>query len=167
MIVDDFQKDQEAHEYQWGMTVEDDLVQDSATAATDAGGAFCDDVVLGEAKPSGAPRYLLVRLLNAAGRKEGESAAKLESYDLPNTPNPPIVMRRLSITTRAVAPEFKVLLFPYKKGQEQPTTTWDKERLSLRVDWSDQHDVAIFRKSEDGRTRVTLQREGKEIGGLD
>ena len=67
-------------------------------------------------------------------------------------------MHRLRVTSRAVAPDFKVLLFPYRAGQEQPKTTWNADRTVLAVEWSDQKDSITFATGDDGRTRLTVTR---------
>ena len=163
LIVDDFQKDDDRHDYQWGMILEDDLVRDS-TAHESSGGAFRDDAILGEKGKSGpGARFLLVRVLNAEGRDPAVAPA-VEQYELPNTGQKPIEMHRLEFTCKAVAPDFKTLLFPYRDGQELPRTTWDAGRTRLIVEWGNQKDTVTFTKGADGRTRIAVARNGEEIG---
>ena len=101
------------------MIMEDDLVQQPLSPDAP------NDIVLAEQQPpaSGA-RFLLVRILNAEGRDPAAPPA-VETFTLPNPPQKDITMHRLNITSRAVAPDFKTLLFPYRTGQEQPKTAWN------------------------------------------
>ncbi len=67
LIVDDIQKDASPHVYQWGMTLEDDLVQVPAVHDSE-NGSYRNDVVLGEKqKGEGKSRFMLVRPLNVEG----------------------------------------------------------------------------------------------------
>jgi hypothetical protein len=71
--------------------------------------------------------------------------------------------KRLIIPSRAVEPNFKVLLFPYRHGEKLPKTTWNEGRTKLVVEWSDQTDEITFAETESGRTMVTVVRDGKTI----
>ena len=42
-----------------------------------------------------------------------------------------------------------------------PQTEWNDDRTKLTVKWSDQTDFLTFNKGKDGRTQVTLERDGK------
>ena len=146
------------HQYQWGMIVEDDLVQQPPAA-----GASPADVILAEKQPPAAgARFLLVRVLNAEDLDPAAPPA-IDTFVLPNPPQRDITMHRLNVTSHAVAPDFKTLLFPYREGQEQPKTTWNAGKTVLTVAWSDQKDTVTFAKGADGRTRVTIARGGKQI----
>ena len=57
LIIDDFQQDNAAHDYQWGMILEDDLVQDS-TVTESAAPSFRSDVIL--TAPGDDPKPLSV-----------------------------------------------------------------------------------------------------------
>ena len=70
--------------------------------------------------------------------------------------------KRLVIPARCKgAPEYKVLLFPHLHGEALPQTEWNDDRTKLTVKWSDQTDFLTFNKGKDGRTQVTLERDGK------
>lgn len=73
------------------------------------------------------------------------------------------IAKRLVIPSRSVAPNFKVLLFPYLHGEETPKTLWNADRTMLTVTWKDQKDVFTFIKAADGHTITKLVRDGKEI----
>ena len=70
--------------------------------------------------------------------------------------------KRLVIPARCKgAPEYKVLLFPHLHGEALPQTEWNDDRTKLTVKWNDQTDFLTFNKGKDGRTQVTLERDGK------
>jgi hypothetical protein len=75
--------------------------------------------------------------------------------------------KRLVVPSRSNAPNFKVLLFPYRHGEALPQTLWNADRTVLTVSWRDQKDVFYFsKKGETGRTKVKLERNGVVIFDL-
>ena len=75
-------------------------------------------------------------------------------------------IKRLVIPSRGNGSNFKVLLFPYLYGEEQPVTEWSDNRTRLTVTWSDQKDEFRFNVGSDKRTHVKLVREGKVVFDL-
>jgi hypothetical protein len=75
-------------------------------------------------------------------------------------------IKRLVIPSRSMGSNFKVLLFPYLHGEEQPVTEWNDNRTRLTVTWSDQKDEFIFSTGNDKRTHVKLVRDRKVIFDL-
>jgi hypothetical protein len=75
-------------------------------------------------------------------------------------------IKRLVIPSRSMGSNFKVLLFPYLHGEEQPVTEWNDNRTRLTVTWSDQKDEFTFSKGDNNRTHVKLMRDGKVIFDL-
>jgi len=75
-------------------------------------------------------------------------------------------IKRLVIPSRSNAASFKVFLFPYLHGEEQPVTEWSNDRTQLTVSWSDQKDVFFFTVGNDKRSGVKLIRDGKVIFDL-
>jgi hypothetical protein len=71
--------------------------------------------------------------------------------------------KRLVVPSRSSDPDFKVLLFPYRFGEETPQTLWNEDRTRLTVSWKDQVDVFSFSKGDKGRTRVKLVRNDRVI----
>jgi hypothetical protein len=71
--------------------------------------------------------------------------------------------KRLVIPSRSVAPNYKVLLFPYRYSEEIPLTVWDQDHGQLTVEWSDQRDKYDFSMGSDGRTRFRLRRDSNVI----
>jgi len=72
-------------------------------------------------------------------------------------------IKRLVIPSRGNVSNFKVLLFPYLQGEEQPVTEWNTDRTQLTVSWSDQEDEFSFKTGNDKRTHVKLVRDGQVI----
>jgi len=75
-------------------------------------------------------------------------------------------IKRLVIPSRGFDSNFKVLLFPYFHGDEQPVTEWSDNRTRLTVSWSDQKDEFTFKVGDDKRTHVKLVRDGKVVFDL-
>ena len=177
LIIDDIQKDDRPHHYKWLMLASSDLeiapgklgyrfdprqatgditlsCRDSARNATDV-----REVRKGD-------RLLLVRVLECKQRQKGAPHA------------PPAVGylqefmagirwhqagKRLVLPSWSVAPDYKVLLFPYRHGDELPVTRWNQARTALTVAWPDQRDELAFRTGPDGRTRLVMARDGKKV----
>jgi hypothetical protein len=164
LIVDDFQQDGAPHDYQWGMILEDDLVRDSTVTGIN-GPAFRNDAIL-TAPGDKEQRYLMVRVLNADGLIDPKTPASIEKYELPNPPQKDIPIQRLEIASHSVAPNFKVLLFPYRKGEELPVTSWSADHQTVTVAWNDQADQINFKPGADGRTRLAITRGQDQLVDL-
>ncbi|MFP5039843.1 hypothetical protein [Parasediminibacterium sp. JCM 36343] len=158
LITDDIQKDGSPHDYQFGMSLEDDLLQ-QGTTVDKKDKNFKNDIILGA---NGDNRQMLVRVLNADGA-DASAPAIVENYLLPNPPMKDISMNHMVINCKTVSPDYKVLLFPYEKGQKMPVTSWDASHTVLKVEWPGQIDMITYAKAADGRTRITIKRDGKEI----
>jgi hypothetical protein len=119
-IVDDVKKDDAEHVYDWYMQVAIDL-----TEASCAG----DDMILKDQ----TDRRMLVRVIQAQGDPQSRTM-KLESYVAGKEKNGKDVKgNRVIISTRAKEPQFKVLLLPYRDGEELPRTVWDTTNRKLTV----------------------------------
>jgi hypothetical protein len=164
LIVDDFQQDEASHDYQWGMILEDDLAVDSVVTDSTAG-SLRNDVIL-SAPEDTEGRHLLVRILNADGLVDPKTPASIDNYEIPNPPQNNIALKRLEITSHSVSPNFKVLLFPYRKGEDLPKTTWSRDRETVAVEWPDQTDMIRFTQGKDGRTRMVISRGNTILADL-
>jgi hypothetical protein len=82
---------------------------------------------------------------------------RIEQY-LSNIRWPKTAGKRLVIPSYSVAPNYKIMLFPYRYGDELPKTVWNANKTELQVSWSDQVDTVSFHKDGDGCTQVKLQR---------
>jgi hypothetical protein len=169
LIVDDLQKDNQTHNYDWGMILADDVTMGSTKFTGDAAHAS-GDVILNEnpkpapeaATPPETDRHLLVRVLSASALDPN----KFGSVALLSVVNPPqrdMQLNKLHITSNSVSPDFKMLLFPFKDGQPLPTTTWSADHQTVTIAWPDQSDDITFAVGPDGRTRLKVVRNGEEV----
>jgi len=168
LMIDDMQIDDKRRNYVWGMTMPPDVSLGAARVTSSLPDAAEADVILTEneqpdlkdARPSAKRRHLLVRVLDAAHL--GETPAVVERVAVPNPPQPDVSLNRLHLTSEAVSPGFKLLLFPHLDGQALPVTTWNENRDQVSVSWPGQTDIIRFTTGADGRTRVEMSREGGE-----
>jgi hypothetical protein len=146
IICDDIRKDAAEHLYEWYMQLPNDLVLRSQEDNT---------VVLKETGDGG--REMLVLFLQQA-----RCSVKVESYVVREAtggkkPRPAVMGNRLIAPTRAIEPEFKVLLYPYRAGETPPKVAWTEDGTKLTVDFGDQTDELQFGPAD--ATRVLLSRD--------
>lgn len=146
LVLDDLQKDATVHHYDWLLTLEPDI----KLTRTERHDGQLDLTLRGDASPA----ELLVRVLAA----EGLGEPRIDS--LPNASDPQKYgpVRRLVIPADAVAPDFKVLLYPHQPGAPLPTTTWDAARTAVAVDFPDQSDRLGFARAASGKTNLRISR---------
>ncbi len=176
LIVDDFQKDDQVRLYEW-------LLQ---TGENTEMVSFSDgDIILSDAtvkrKPNGMPnpskgdRQLLVRILKlnepALIRDfQSRPSTRLETFERKDTLTPDGrsfgLDKRLVIGSRSVSPDFQILLVPHRAGDPLPVTTWNADRTRLTVTLGTQVDYIAFARGDDGRTRLKLNRDGRDATSL-
>jgi hypothetical protein len=172
LIVDDLQLDDKPHAYDWGMILADDLTLGSVKTTSTEPGKASADIILdenlkaskGETNAPANDRHLLVRVLSATALTE--PASKVELMAVPNPPQRDMQINKLHITANCVSPEFKVLLFPFKKDMALPTATWNADHTAVTIAWPDQSDVITFSPDKNGRTLVKIKRDSAELLGL-
>lgn len=130
LIVDDIQKDNAAHAYDWRMMLADDLT--NANFAVSG-----NDCVI--TPPSGSGKFL-VRVL---------SSASTPVFTTNNIVGEPM----LDILETNVAPDFKVLLLPFTNSTPPVTTTWSNNLLTVTMT-DGETDHIYFNTNADGRTRL-------------
>ena len=148
LCVDDVRKDDATHTYKWYASIAEDLTPLTG-AALPAGCDPATDVVLQEPASTGT-RNLLVRILRANGTPAlgvnalpgGSALAYTET--LSNTTTNENWNHLVIERSGTVAPDFRVLLFPFRAGDALPTTTWSADNLTLTVAVSGQTDTFIF-----------------------
>ena len=170
LVVDDIQKDDQERLYEWLMMTgpdtdvaamaENDIVLCDAAGERDANG---------HRRPRPGERQLLVRVLRAADPAaphayQSRPSARLETFEKKDTLAPGGRTygpdRRLVIGSRAVAPDFKILLLPHRQGEPLPTTTWNTAQDVLLLQWPEgPADEIRFTRGEDGRTRLAMTRD--------
>lgn len=166
LIVDDIQKDDQEHLYEWlmmtGPNTEmasvngDDIVLCDATTTRDA---------LGIAKPKRGDRLLLVRTLKMADPAkphdyQARPSARLEAFEKRDTNGGPGgrsfgLDKRLVIASRSKVPEFTILLFPMRQGDPLPVTAWNEDRTLLTVECSGEKQQFKLLKDSSGQTRLS------------
>jgi hypothetical protein len=172
LIVDDIQKDDAVHHYDWTFTLERDI---QITAIRKTSGREMDILLTGDdprqensydrkgaanlpglregpAVPQGQP-MLLVLVLNRTGSGADPAVEMLPNQTDAKKYGP---IRRLVIPCDSVSPEFKVLLYPYRQGADLPVTHWSDDRSQVEIAWPDQHNSARFAAGEGGRTIVEI-----------
>ena len=77
------------------------------------------------------------------------------------------LQKRLVVPSRAVEPNFKMLLYPHRKGDAIPGISWNEARTEVTVSWDGQEDRIGFTPGADGRTRITVARAGETIAALE
>ena len=145
LIVDDIQKDTSSHQYDWLMQVADDLEVKSKNE---------NSIVLGSADPKDN-RRLLVKMVGVSGG----GSWTFENYEVTRTPESGANSvlgkgNRLRYSVRAVAPGFKVLLYPYREGEALPEVSTNGP---LEVRWADQKDDYVLTALPTGRTEVRMR----------
>lgn len=156
LIVDDIQKDNAPHTYDWSVNTIgldpvsgfDDPNPDMAfVSAPDATNA----VIFHASDTNGWQPRLLVRVLDAKG-----VSAPVQIIDTTNAQGnrtKRLVVSRSSIT----APDFKILLFPHLAGDALPTITRSNNIVTVTMA-DGQTDRIYFNTNADGRTRVATYR---------
>ncbi|MEY3897522.1 MAG: hypothetical protein RLZZ214_3043, partial [Verrucomicrobiota bacterium] len=173
LVVDDIQKDEKERLYEWlmqtGMNTEmiamsgNDIILGDATVARSADG---------EIKPAKGERQLLVRILELGNPADPhfyttKPSCRLETFERKDTLVPEAadgalsgsrtfgLDKRLVIASRAVAPDFKILLFPYRHGDALPVTTWNQQRSELIIDAGGEKRTLSFQRNEARRTLIS------------
>ena len=158
LVVDDIQKDEKPHNYKWLMQLSGDLKITRYKFTADSPIA---DMLIGSPDDN---RRLLVRVLecnNDEAALRYSPIGRIEQY-MGN-------MRwggahqRLVVETHHTAPDFKILLMPYRSDKEMPKAQWDRRRETVTLTWPDQTDVLSFPKNEAGRTLLTIRRGEKTL----
>ena len=178
LIVDDIQHNTAVSHYDWLMQIPND-VSIARIAGDDiflSGGNTPRETQAARPPQPGEP-MLLVRLLQCDGVGAGygkeadgdtpkspgmvayishslffRSTRKTEKPTAANTGD----VKTLIIPADAVAPNYKVFLFPYHQGEELPTTGWDADHAVVTIRWKDETQRLRFTANADGRTRITV-----------
>jgi len=162
LIVDDLKKDESIHNYKWLAQIARDLTIEE-TVINLENENYRNDIILKEPATIGNRRFL-VRILENAGYNGNTAPARIDTLTYhdyftgtPYNSNPNLVRPRLIIESNSVSPEFKVMLFPFKVGEEVPVTNWNLSRDTLTVfpDSEEEQRIA-FNENEGGRTEISI-----------
>ena len=186
VIVDDIKKDDQVRLYEWLMMIPKEVELYSMSEhsmllydATHKGAKHPGDNKWGTA-PNGTP-MCLVKVLDRTLHEDNSQNPELrfEKFLLKEARKWPTDIsefkdgklgvnwqKRLVVPSRSVEPNFKVLLYPHRKGAKLPVTTWNKNRDQVTVKFTKQVDVITFKKGSKGRTTISVERDGKKLGNL-
>ena len=157
-MVDEIQKDDEPHNYKWLMQLSGDLKITRYKFTPDSPIA---DMLIGSPDDN---RRLLVRVLQCNTDETAlrySPIGRIEQY-MGNV-RWGGAHQRLVIEAHHTAPDFKVLLMPYRSDKQLPEARWDRRRETVTLTWPDQTDVLSFPKNEAGRTLLTIRRGGNVL----
>lgn len=165
LIVDDITKDNTAHAYEWiaNTKVDTQINGFDGSNMTIEGNATASEAILyrlADGILAGSPR-LLVRVLQGFGdtpRPIFVEDFSYSKYEFLLNKNVTTATRRLNIQrTNVVSPNFRILLWPHRKGNELPITTWNADSTVLTVSWSNGSTQVLFNTADpDGRTRISI-----------
>ena len=170
IVLDDIQKDESVHHYEWLLQLEPDLqiVSNEKPKGSDG---LCDVILQGNTPKQDAGDTnqalilplpnLLVRLLERNQDPKvplNQGSAYLSDIKA-GTWNRDL--HRLVIPSDSVSPDYKALIFSHRKGDVLPVTTWNSDHTKLRVSWPDQEDELTFAKTPIGKTDFTISRLNK------
>ena len=138
LVVDDVKKDANSHKYQWVIQLPSDVLLESTT---DNGDGTYDAIL----KENTGNRRLLVRMLNQNDYQKG-TAPTVTTETVPYLAGDKKVysVYRLSCTSNSIAPDFKVMLYPFTLGDALPSTAWNADKSKLNVVWNDQTSSLAF-----------------------
>ncbi len=144
VIADDYRKDDKTHDYLWMANVPHDdqitVVSQNATS-----------MVLRHTADRDGP-FLLVKVLGA----DGLTAIRLnrKPYRVGKESHKSV---RIEIPCKnVVAPNYRVLLYPYRKGDPQPRISEKNNRFEITI--GNQARSITFKKDKDNRTRLKAEK---------
>jgi hypothetical protein len=159
LVLDDIQADQSPHDYSFQLLMEKDLTQQQETIE---GFTLDDEVLQGAAGPVNSPvpptpaelaveqPKLLIRALRC---DLADPAAKITSTYEKIKDN-----YVLSLKATSVDPKFIVLMYPYRKADPLPVTSWDAGHTVVSISFPDYTDHIATARSASGKTDITISR---------
>jgi hypothetical protein len=188
LIIDDIQKDDAQHTYDWQMQLPSSvrladvsLKEKSPIAAVlvkiPARDAFTKTTVELETLPVGTPALMVVSLNQGFREKDFSLGGGLPNfvdtdvlpYRLEQLPITGLkagsvsIKNRLIITQNSKKAEYRVLLIPFYAGISMPEVSWDEATQTAEVKWKNQTDKLSFTTNEANRTVVKVERNGVDI----
>ena len=111
-----------------------------------------------EETEAGSPR-LLVRVIDAQGTVINPIQIVTREIGVYSVEKgrPPSPYDLLVIQRESIAPDFKILLYPFREGDALPTTQWDGQQLSINFE-NGTTDVLNIEKNAQGYNEILLQR---------
>lgn len=159
LILDDIQKDSKEHLYEWLMQVPKDLILKSVVG---------NNAILASQDATKESPELFVSVLE---QKQTEDMAlsdaveplRLETFLPKRSPNSGSdkvfkLSKKLVLGSRSVAPNYKVMLYPFLPGGATPEV--EKKENQFTIKFPDQVDVYTFEKQKSGQEAFSLVRNG-------
>ena len=179
LIVDDVNKDDNLHVYDWQMQIPGGLTlaswwkmpQEQIVLVREEDAEQKDRFT----SPKKAVPCLAVLVLNKTREpRQGEydrsfAPAEIRRQSITGT-------ERLVISTRAVDPNFRIALVPFHWGAQMPQVLTGNDASTCKLQWTEngksdgriaQEDVLTFKLGEDGRTRLAVSRDNRVVGALE
>jgi hypothetical protein len=188
LIMDDLNKDGKPHQYDWMFNVGPDVVlhkvensPKNPNSSDSAIGAVGTDIILAVADQTyerfatgGAFRGAYGATYSREPRTKGVPMLLVRvlwrntsvMYPLPSfeeTDMEGFIAKRIKIPALSANPEYRILIYPYLSGEELPLTKWNDGRTKLSVSIKGKTDVYTFGKTDDDRTVMMMERDGKFI----
>lgn len=170
LVLDDAQKDNQVHHFDWNISVPNDAELVEAVTPeivfqnTDPSALRMDDIILarsgvtkdlktGKIQLKKGDPLCLIRVLwrNTEYGFPVPKFEKFQGYSL------------VTVPARSVSPEFRILVYPYQYGDPLPITTWNKDRTTLAITIKEQKDVYTFATTDGGRTVFSMKRNTNEV----
>ncbi len=173
LIVDDIQKDDTERLYEWlmqtGLNTEIASIKENDIILCDASVPRRGD---GQLQPKKGDRQLLVRILRMNNPRlerdfQARPSVRLETFERRDTIIPGDtglggrtfgLDKRLVIASRSKAPDFCILLYPFRNGDPLPQTEWNADRTQLTVSTPSGKNVLALTTSPEGRTLLSPQK---------
>lgn len=157
LVIDDIQRNCMPARYDWNITVMTDILQLPQLPADCQPGdiilAGKNDITNGILKPK-APA-LLIRVLQQKGKTDIPKLS-MRNYEKEN-------INIFTLSTIATSPDYKVLMFPFREGEELPKTSWNNDSTVVAMTFSDQKDMIAFSKAKCGKSNIKISRDGYTI----
>ncbi|MDI6449459.1 hypothetical protein [Anaerobaca lacustris] len=139
VVLDDIRKDDQTHLYEWQMAGSFRVMLPGLDAE-----ALVLTAAEGSAVPEGTPMLLV--------QEVGPSTCRLEN-----------VRGRTLASAETVECRFRIVLVPFRMGEDLPAISVDASTGTARLEWADQQDELQFEVAKDNRTRLRVLRDGEEI----
>jgi hypothetical protein len=150
LVVDDIKKDDQLRDYEWGMTVANDVEIFQSNKG---------NVVLSEkGKSKEESRFLLVNMLTVENL---QGDGRIKEVVSKNPPQKDTVLPKLVFNSKSSEPKFITLICNIDNPEKQPKTSWDNNALTLS--WDDQTDLIEFEQQESGLRKFKVTRNGEVI----
>jgi hypothetical protein len=178
MVMDDIRKDSAERLYEWHMDMPSDVeavrIDSDSFLLASGGGKIKQDAPgyasfrnIGMPIPEKGAALLYVKILEMAEPENSTYAPtpSLETIELIKTDDlhqnflyNSGMIKRLTLPSRSTAPNYKVLLYPYRQGEDLPVISWNDAHTELTVAHDGVKDLFLLTKHTDGRTGFVLKR---------